>query len=166
LETRRTELAAISENTLATMDPPERDERFHFEGERAFHEELRSKQGSSITSREQPFDDRVYAVLVHGGAGDVLLKLAWGGWNECPAPGPQKLMLDRWRERYDARIVHISHDVLEFQVGRPPTLAKELAALTWEQYLFCSDIVDQGTGTLMKLAMELRGNRRWFFWWD
>ncbi len=33
-------------------------------------------------------------------------------------------------------------------------------------YVFCPDIVDQGTGTLEALAAELRNTNQLYFWWD
>jgi hypothetical protein len=38
--------------------------------------------------------------------------------------------------------------------------------LAREQYLYCGDIVDQGTGTLSRLATALMADDWWYFWWD
>jgi hypothetical protein len=35
-----------------------------------------------------------------------------------------------------------------------------------EHYDYCSDIVDQGTGILSKLAASLATHNGWYFWWD
>jgi hypothetical protein len=33
-------------------------------------------------------------------------------------------------------------------------------------YEFCPDIVDQGVGTVARLAQELSKSRKLYFWWD
>jgi Domain of unknown function (DUF4253) len=43
---------------------------------------------------------------------------------------------------------------------------KDALDLAREQYIYCSDIVSQGTGTLEALAAGLLGGTAWFFWWD
>lgn len=35
-----------------------------------------------------------------------------------------------------------------------------------EQYGFCNDTVDQGTGTIKSLAETLVDSKIWYFWWD
>lgn len=42
----------------------------------------------------------------------------------------------------------------------------EPRALAEQMYEFCPDIVDQGVGTVEKLARELKSSGRLFFWWD
>ncbi len=42
---------------------------------------------------------------------------------------------------------------------------KDPEALARRMYQFCPDIVDQGVGTVNKLARELR-NGSLYFWWD
>ncbi|WP_414650247.1 DUF4253 domain-containing protein, partial [Duganella sp.] len=34
------------------------------------------------------------------------------------------------------------------------------------QYLYCADIVDQGTESIEALAATLLNARVWYFWWD
>jgi hypothetical protein len=43
---------------------------------------------------------------------------------------------------------------------------EEALDLAREQYLYCADIVDQGTGSLSLLAANLMVDPWWFFWWD
>lgn len=51
-------------------------------------------------------------------------------------------------------------------VPRPPRDRVEAKALAREQYLYCADIMEQGTNTLVKLASALLDAEAWFFWWD
>jgi len=39
-------------------------------------------------------------------------------------------------------------------------------ALAKEQFLYCSDIVEQGAGSIRNLASILLNGRAWYFWWD
>jgi len=59
---------------------------------------------------------------------------------------------------------HISHSTLS---GRFLTPIADPARLAEEMYRFCPDIVDQGCGSVARLARELdKPNARLFFWWD
>jgi len=49
--------------------------------------------------------------------------------------------------------------------SRPPTREAALE-LAREQYVYCSDIVDQGVQTLSALAAVLMQSAWWYFWWD
>jgi hypothetical protein len=92
--------------------------------------------------------------------------LHWGHWNGCPAPEYHIAALRSWRERFGAEIVGLSHDVMNIRVqSRPPTREAALE-LAREQYVYCSDIVDQGVQTLNALAAVLMESNWWYFWWD
>jgi len=90
----------------------------------------------------------------------------FGGWNECPAPDGHVLMMKYWQEKYGAELVGMNGDVIEMYVTRPPSTREEALALAEEQYLYCEDIVLQGTETIQNLAAGLLGNHLWYFWWD
>lgn len=89
-----------------------------------------------------------------------------GGWNECPDAAVITAFAKRWFERYGAEIVSITHDVMEFTITRPPADRDLALTLAREQYLFCSDIVDQGVGEISALAATLLHSNYWYFWWD
>jgi hypothetical protein len=65
--------------------------------------------------------------------------------------------------KYSLDLVGASSDWCEFKINKEPqnwlTLAKEA-------YKVCSDIVDQGFGTVAKLAVEIKQTKRLYFWWD
>jgi hypothetical protein len=92
--------------------------------------------------------------------------LNYGGWNECPHPEVHVAFLRRWHELYGAEVVAIGPDVMELSIARPVTCRDEALALADEQFLYCYDIVTQGTETLDRLAAHLLRATVWYFWWD
>lgn len=97
---------------------------------------------------------------------EVPALLYYGGWNECPVPEAHVAMLRYWNEKHGAELFSMAGDVLELYVRHPPTEPAAALALAREQFIYCSDIVHQGTETLHALAEEIAGSHGWFFWWD
>jgi hypothetical protein len=62
--------------------------------------------------------------------------------------------------------VGLSHDVVNIRVRRKPATRAEALDLAREQYAYCSDIIEQGVGTVSALAAALMENDWWYFWWD
>jgi hypothetical protein len=96
----------------------------------------------------------------------VPIYLRFGGFNECPGSSEHAAFFLRWQDHYDAEVVALADDVVELRVGKPPTKRKDALLLAREQYLYCRDIVDQGTQTLELLAAGLLKGTAWYFWWD
>lgn len=92
--------------------------------------------------------------------------LGHGGWNECPAAAEQVAVHRHWHERYGSDILAIAGNVVECRVSRPPRNLDAAEALALEQFLYCADIVDQGTQSVRSLAAQLRRAPAWYFWWD
>jgi len=92
--------------------------------------------------------------------------LKYGGWNECPAPEEHVAMLRYWAERFGSEIYAITEDVIECTVEAPPKDKETSMALAKEQFVYCSDIVFQGTESIELLAASLKDSRAWYFWWD
>jgi uncharacterized protein DUF4253 len=92
--------------------------------------------------------------------------LNWGGWNACPHPEYHVAALRSWRDRFGAELVGLSFDTMNLRVARRPATREAALELAREQYLYCNDIVDQGTGTLSRLAACLTADDWWYFWWD
>jgi len=90
----------------------------------------------------------------------------WGGWNSCPYPEVHCALQRYWDHVHGAVITVAAGDVLEMWVDRPPQTREAALALAKEQYIYCSDIVEQGTSTLTNLGAALINGRTWFFWWD
>ena len=83
--------------------------------------------------------------------------LHWGYWNGCPAPEYHIAALRSWRERFGAEIVGLSHDVMNIRVqSRPPTREAALE-LAREQYVYCRDIVEQGSSNLERIGRRADG---------
>lgn len=92
--------------------------------------------------------------------------LIFGEFNECPSPDAHVALLKYWCERYQGEVAVISPDTLEVFVRNPPTDRDSALHLAEQQYWYCPDIVDQGTGSVEALAGALLGGATWFFWWD
>lgn len=96
----------------------------------------------------------------------IPLHLRFGDWNACPSPCEHVAVARYWRDKYGAEIATVASDVLEFTVADPPSDDDKAMELAWQQYVYCSDIVDQGVGSVATLAKALRHSSRWYFWWD
>jgi hypothetical protein len=72
-------------------------------------------------------------------------------------------LIKRFDKKYSLDLIGASSDWCEFKISKEPqnwlTLAKEA-------YKVCPDIVDQGSGTVEKLAAEMKQSKRLYFWWD
>ncbi len=97
---------------------------------------------------------------------EVPAYLDFGGWNDCPSPELQVAVLREWHKEYNARPACITGDVLECVVVNRPQTELDSMKLAAEQWIFCEDIVAQGTQSVRKLAMEIWRSPTWFFWWD
>lgn len=92
--------------------------------------------------------------------------LKFGGWNECPFPQEHSAMFRHWYDTYGAEVVTVTSDVVEMRVKRPPETREQALTLAREHFVYCADIVHQGTETMEALAASLLGAPVWFFWWD
>ena len=92
--------------------------------------------------------------------------LRFGGWNDCPFPAVHCALHRSWQERFGAEITGMSGDVVECVVRNPPRDRKAALELAWEQFWYCTDIVDQGYGSISTLAAALLDSPYWYFWWD
>ncbi len=96
---------------------------------------------------------------------EVFAWIPFGSWNACPAPEEHMAAAKYWYEKYGAAPAVMTMDVLEFSVPAP-VKREEAMALAWEQTAYCPDIVEQGCGTVGRLADCLAKSTTWFFWWD
>jgi Domain of unknown function (DUF4253) len=122
--------------------------------------------GHTDISSGEPLDQVHIAVLPTEDSWRVPCLLKFGGWNECPFAEEHAAMFKRWQEKYGARVVTVTGDTIEMSVERPPTTRDDALVLAREQYLYCADIVQQGTETIEALAATLVDGTVWFFWWD
>ncbi len=96
----------------------------------------------------------------------VFAFIKFGNWNACPRPAEHIAIAKKWHQQYGAEVVGISNDVVEMSVTKPPLDRDAAFALAQQQYIYCEDIVSQGTGTLLTLASTLLASKVWYFWWD
>lgn len=96
---------------------------------------------------------------------EVFAYLPFGGWNECPANEEHMAVAKYWFEKYGAVPALMTHDVLEYSLPAPVSQEKAME-VAWEQFTYCSDIVEQGVGTVGRLADGLTKSSYWYFWWD
>ena len=66
-------------------------------------------------------------------------------------------------DKYLLQLIGASVDWCEFKITREP---EDWLVLAKEAYKVCPDIVEQGTGSVEKLAEEMKRTRRLYFWWD
>ena len=71
-----------------------------------------------------------------------------------------------WYEQYHAVPAVLSGDTLQMYCFAPVRDKDMALPLAEEQYGFCNDAVEQGAGTIKRLASRLIGSRVWYFWWD
>lgn len=92
--------------------------------------------------------------------------LYWGGWNACPPPEYHVAALKHWHEKYGLELVGINGDSMDMRISRPPKDKDEAISVAKDIYLYCPDIVDQGTDNLSTLAAIMVTRNWWTFWWD
>ncbi len=89
-----------------------------------------------------------------------------GGWNDCPTAAEHTAIFKYWHQHYGLRVAGITADVIELEIARPPTTPEQALLLAQQQFIYCPDIVYQGTQSVTALASTLLNGRVWFFWWD
>jgi hypothetical protein len=92
--------------------------------------------------------------------------LRWGGRDDCPRAEYHVAALRSWRDRFGAELIGLSLDRMDLRVASRPNTREQALELAREHYVYCSDIVDQGDGTLSTLAASLFADDWWNFWWD
>jgi hypothetical protein len=97
---------------------------------------------------------------------EIPAHLRFGGFEMNPPPEVHVAAFRAWRYRYGADLVGLSFDTLNLRVATRPASQDEALELAREQFRYCRDIVDQGVGTLSKLAAGLMADDWWYFWWD
>jgi len=71
-----------------------------------------------------------------------------------------------WKKKFDAEIVGVSGDVIECIVKNLLRDKKAVIKLAWQQYWYCTDIVDRDCETIFKLAAMLWNSEVWYLWRD
>lgn len=118
-----------------------------------------------VVSRK-PHKEVVIGLFKLASPWESFAQINWGGWNDCPFPQEHCAVHRYWASKYGAEVVSITGDVVQCTVARPPTDREAALRLAREQYIYCYDIVDQGTETIAALAAGLVNSKYWYFWWD
>jgi hypothetical protein len=72
-------------------------------------------------------------------------------------------LIKNFDNKYSLELIGASGDWCEFLIHNEP---KNWTQLAKEVYKVCPDVVDQGTGTVEALAVEMKKTKRLYFWWD
>ena len=97
---------------------------------------------------------------------EIPMLTAFHGGEDCPPPNAQVEWLRRWRESHGAVPACLTSNYLECFVEHPPQNEQDSMRLAFEQWIFCKDIVSQGTQSIRNLAITLWKSPDWYFWWD
>lgn len=88
-----------------------------------------------------------------------------GGYNECPLPLYQSVIMKHWQEQYGITILAVSEDTWILQTGRCPQTQEEALKLAKEHFMFCQYVLE-GDPSLGHYADYLMKHDVWYFWWD
>lgn len=164
-------MAAASQiDVAAWLAEREEEEDDYFDVEKGEWPDIPEPNNSLSCHRDiltgEHYDEVFIALIPAAEPWMVPCYLGIGAWNECPSPEEHAAMFKSWGERFGATVACITNDVIEMQVARPPATREEAMQLAKEHFVYCADIVHQGTETLEVLAASLLNARVWYFWWD
>ncbi|MFE3224803.1 DUF4253 domain-containing protein [Nocardia sp. NPDC059228] len=89
----------------------------------------------------------------------------WGACNYDLDGSDHAAMLRRWAGHWGAELMGMGLGTIALRVGNPPQNDEEALAVSLERFLYCSDQVHQGVGTLDELKPHAAAPL-WWFWWD
>jgi len=95
--------------------------------------------------------------------GEVLAIMGTNGWNYDMSPEDVIAQVNEWDERFGLVLRGAAYDWFEAEFLQQPADMLEYAD---EVYVFCPDVVDQGTETVEVLAEEMTRTNTLFCWWD
>jgi len=117
-------------------------------------------------STELPFETIIIALIPTSDWTEVPAYMRFGGYNDCPGPEWHIAALRYYREINDVRLIGVSHETLDLISKKPPETREDAAQLAVDLYDYCSDIVDQGSGSISEFARDLMIAPLWSLWWD
>ena len=94
----------------------------------------------------------------------VFAYIPMGGWDECPKPEEQMAIAKYWEEQYEAKVIHISGNLVEYVLPHP--VKSDNLQLAEEQYSYCPWCIEENYETLKTLENILSKTTLWYFWWD
>jgi hypothetical protein len=94
---------------------------------------------------------------------DALRVMGTNGWNYDIGPEDIIARLVEWDQRFGLTLRGAGFDWLEAGFKRAPDDMREFGE---EVYEFCPDVVEQGTGTVEALSVEMTRTNSVYLWWD
>lgn len=116
-----------------------------------------------ITDQNYGYEDDVVSFLVSENKYEPLLFEATNAVNYDIYTLEIIEKLKKWDSLYGLEIYGIGFD---FVAGTFKNLPNDVSELAKEMYEFCPDIVDQGTGSVKELEIEIKNSNSLFLWWD
>lgn len=113
-----------------------------------------------------PYDEILILKVPTRKPWEILGYIPMGGYNECPTPDSQIAVAEYWYKKYKAVPTVITANSIEFMIERPPQNFQDAEKLAYEHYLFCNEIINNGLGSIRKLASILKDSTVWSFWWE
>lgn len=114
----------------------------------------------------RPYDEVFIGLFPTPDWTEIPAYVPFGGWNACPMPEWHVAALRHWRDDRGARLIGLGHDTMNLRIQARPDSRDVSLRVAREQYDYCSDIVDQGVGSIAALAHVLMASDWWYFWWD
>lgn len=93
------------------------------------------------------------------------LWIPMGGYNECPLPVYQSVIVGHWQEEYGIKILAVTEDTWIFQASTRPQTHQEALQLAKEHFIFCQYVLDEFP-SVGHYADYLMKQDVWYFWWD
>ena len=101
-----------------------------------------------------------HLVLYAGGVMPIPIMYRFGGWNSAPRPVEMAMVLQHWKETYDAELVSIGRDTLVVGLKKPLRAVEDVRAAAREIGLFCDE--SESADDDIRMA----SSKHWSFWWD
>ncbi|UIO43866.1 DUF4253 domain-containing protein [Brevibacillus brevis] len=142
-----------------------------WEGDELLNEQLSETETESFLISEKWVQDRlqddalIVLELPKASGYEAPLWVPMGGYNECPLPVYQSVIVKHWQEAYGIKILAVTEDTWIFQAGSRPQTYEEAIKLAKEHFIFCQYVLDEFP-SLGHYADYLMKQDVWHFWWD
>jgi hypothetical protein len=94
---------------------------------------------------------------------DVLKQVATDGINYGITNDSLLTIIKNFDSKYSLELIGASGDWCEFIIHKEPNDWNKFAE---EVYTICPDVVEQGAGSISKLAETIKTTKRLYLWWD
>lgn len=92
-----------------------------------------------------------------------LLGNYWGDWNSTPASKEMYSVVRRWEEKYEAEIIDISYDCIDFRLGKE--LSDEEIEILFEEIAELNAEAN-GNGEFEVFRTSIKEKSEFWIWWD